>query len=63
MRCGRLGDLGRAATWDDRAEAEAVAAALNDRDRQPESTGPSARTTGSSSRGTRQAYMRSRRCR
>jgi hypothetical protein len=26
----------RAATWDDRAEAEAVAAALNGRDRQPE---------------------------
>jgi len=25
-----------AATWDDRAEAEAVAAELNERDRQPE---------------------------
>jgi hypothetical protein len=26
----------RAATWDDRAEAEAVAAELNERDRHPE---------------------------
>jgi hypothetical protein len=35
-RQGVMATWDRSATWDDRAEAEAVAAALNERDRQPE---------------------------
>ena len=34
---GVMASWDRAATWDDRAEAEAVAAKLNERDRQAES--------------------------
>jgi hypothetical protein len=33
---GVMSTRDRAASWDDRAEAEAVAAALNERDRRPE---------------------------
>jgi hypothetical protein len=35
-RKGVMSTLERAGTWDTRAEAEAVAAELNERDRQPE---------------------------
>ncbi len=35
-RQGVMSTWDRAATWDDRAEAEAVAAELNERDRHPE---------------------------
>jgi hypothetical protein len=45
-----LSTLERAGTWDDRVEAEAVAAELNERDRQPE-YGSWAATTGLSSAG------------